>query len=175
MKHLVACSAVRSCRSIYSPTLTSKPLLLALPTVPVFPKCSYSLITKFQEPLVKSCLLPVKTPAIDVSRSLTKYSLRKGKRKTVKAVLKRFYRLDWGAWVRGKCGREKKIYKKSHNRRRRLRQHVFTNGKQSYLLDKMVTSYWRKPKHYVDDPYQPYHKREEFPLTRRKPFVPLQE
>ncbi|KAK9501682.1 hypothetical protein O3M35_012364 [Rhynocoris fuscipes] len=106
------------------------------------------------------------------TRDLTKYSLRKGKRKTVHAVLKRFYRLDWGIWIRGKCGRQKKLYKKSFNRKRRLRQHVFCNATQSYLLDKMVTSYWRRPKYYIDDPYEPYHKREEFPTTRKKPLIP---
>uniref|UniRef100_A0A069DPK1 Large ribosomal subunit protein bL35m n=1 Tax=Panstrongylus megistus TaxID=65343 RepID=A0A069DPK1_9HEMI len=106
------------------------------------------------------------------TRNLTKFSLRKGKRKTVKAVLKRFYRLDWGIWIRGKCGRAKKLYRKSANRKRRLRQHVFCNATQSYLLDKMVTNYWRKPKYYVDDPYEPYHKREEFNITRKKPILP---
>lgn len=70
------------------------------------------------------------------------------------------------------CGRNKKLYKKSANRKRRLRQHVFCNATQSYLLDKMVTSYWRKPKYYVDDPYEPYHKREEFSITSKKPVVP---
>ncbi|KAL1138063.1 hypothetical protein AAG570_009758, partial [Ranatra chinensis] len=106
-------------------------------------------------------------------RGLTKFSLRKGKRKTVKAVLKRFYRLNWGIWIRTKCGRNKKLHTKSANRKRRLRQHVFTNATQSTLLDKMVTSYWRKPKYYIDDPYEPYHQREEFSITRRKPCVPL--
>ncbi|OWR42659.1 50S ribosomal protein L35 [Danaus plexippus plexippus] len=33
----------------------------------------------------------------------------------------------------------------------------------------MVTRYWKKPRYYVDDPYAPYHTREEFPVTRRKP------
>lgn len=50
-----------------------------------------------------------------------------------------------------------------------MRQHVFCNATQSYLLDKMVGSYWRKPKYYVDDPYEPYHKREDFAYSARKP------
>ncbi|XP_014280074.1 large ribosomal subunit protein bL35m [Halyomorpha halys] len=106
------------------------------------------------------------------NRALTKFSLRKGKRKSVRAVVKRFYRLNWGIWIRTRCGRHKKLYKKSANRKRRLRQHVFTNATQSWLLDKMVTRYWRKPRFYVDDPYEPYHKREEFIFSRRRPFVP---
>ncbi|XP_023168571.1 39S ribosomal protein L35, mitochondrial [Drosophila hydei] len=104
------------------------------------------------------------------TRSVTKFSLIKGKRKTVKAVLKRFKRLDWGAWIRTHSGRHKKMFKKSPELRRRLRQHVFTNATQSWLLDKMVTSYWRRPKHYIDDPYAPYHKRDEYFATKSKTF-----
>lgn len=105
-----------------------------------------------------------------ISRPLIKYSLRKGKRKTVKPILKRFKRLDWGIWIRTKSGRHKKLWKKSSAQKRRLRQHVFVNATQSTLLDKMVTKYWRRPKYYVDDIYEPYHRREEFYITRRKPL-----
>lgn len=102
-------------------------------------------------------------------RTVTKFSLKRGKRKTVKAAVKRFFRLHWGGWIRTKIGRHKKLWKKSAPNKRRLRQHVFCNSTQSKLLDKMVTSFWRKPKHYVDDPYAPYHTREEYHVTRKKP------
>jgi len=104
------------------------------------------------------------------SRNLTKFSLKKGKRKTVSAVTDRFYRLAWGIWIRTKCGRQKKLWKKPASRKRRLRQHVFCNAKQSTLLDKMTTKYWKKRRYYPDDPYEPYHDREEFPLTRKTPI-----
>ncbi|CAH0556120.1 unnamed protein product [Brassicogethes aeneus] len=104
-----------------------------------------------------------------ISRNVTKFSLRKGKRKSVKVVLRKFYRLDWGGWIRTKCGRNKKLWKKTSARKRRLRQHVFCNATQSKLLDKMVGPYWRKPKYYVEDPYNPYHNREEFLYTAKKP------
>lgn len=103
-------------------------------------------------------------------RTVTKYSMRSGKRKTVKAVLKRFKRLDWGVWVRTKSSRFKRLWRKRGQRIYRLRQHVFCNGKQNWLLDSMVTPMWRRPRHYVDDPYAPYHKREEFSRTRTKPI-----
>lgn len=103
-------------------------------------------------------------------RTVTKFSLRKGKRKTVKAVLKRFMRLDWGGWIRTRQGRHKKMWRKTAALKRRLRQHVFVNGTQAHLLDKMVTPFWRRPRHYVDDPYRPYHSREEFSATRRQPL-----
>lgn len=102
-------------------------------------------------------------------RTVTKFSLKKGKRKTVKAAVKRFFRLHWGCWIRTKIGRHKKLWKKSQPQKRRLRQHVFVNSTQSVLLDKMVTKYWKRPKYYVDDPYAPYHTREEFHITRKKP------
>ncbi|XP_049880890.1 39S ribosomal protein L35, mitochondrial [Pectinophora gossypiella] len=104
------------------------------------------------------------------SRTVTKFSLKKGKRKTVKAVIRRFYRLDWGAWIRPRVGRKKRLWTKSGARQRRLRQHLLVNSTQTTLLDKMVTKFWKKPKYYVDDPYAPYHTREEFSITRKKPF-----
>ncbi|XP_050298944.1 39S ribosomal protein L35, mitochondrial [Anthonomus grandis grandis] len=103
------------------------------------------------------------------SRSITKYSIRKGKRKSNKAVLARFYRLHWGIWIRRIAGCHKKLWKKSPPRRRRLRQHVFCNATQSRMLDKMVNNFWRRPKYYVDNPYNPYHTREEFQFTYTKP------
>ncbi|XP_041985456.1 39S ribosomal protein L35, mitochondrial [Aricia agestis] len=104
-------------------------------------------------------------------RSVTKFSLRKGKRKSVKVVLKKFFRLHWGAWIRTKAGRNKRRWKKSLANQRRARQHVLCNSTQSYMLDKMVTNFWKKPKHYVEDPYAPYHTREEFIFTKRKPRI----
>lgn len=104
-------------------------------------------------------------------RTVTKFSLKKGKRKTVKAVVKRFFRLHWGGWIRPKIGRKKKLWKKSPAQKRRLRQHVFCNQTQAILLDKMVTKFWKRPKYYVDDPYAPYHTREEFKKTRKNPVV----
>ncbi|XP_053681176.1 39S ribosomal protein L35, mitochondrial [Anopheles nili] len=104
------------------------------------------------------------------SRTVIKFSLRKGKRKTVKAVVKRFKRLHWGGWIRTISGRHKKLWRKKGNRKRRLRQHVLVNGTQATLLDKMVTKYWKRPRYYIDDPYAPYHTREEFVYTRRKPL-----
>lgn len=75
-----------------------------------------------------------------------------------------------GIWIRTKCGRQKKMWKKPAARKRRLRQHVFCNAKQSTLLDKMTTKYWKKRRFYPDDPYEPYHDREEYPYTRKTPI-----
>ncbi|XP_078455716.1 large ribosomal subunit protein bL35m [Lampetra planeri] len=95
-------------------------------------------------------------------RSLIYFSKGRGKRKTVKAVVKRFLRLDCGLWLRRQAGCKKRLWKKRKPRIRRLRQHVLCNKWQSKLLDKMVTDYWKRRKWYEDDPYQLYHERTNF-------------
>ncbi|XP_061445298.1 large ribosomal subunit protein bL35m isoform X2 [Rhineura floridana] len=97
-------------------------------------------------------------------RTLIKFSLRKGKKKTVKAVVKRFLRLHSGLWLRRRAGYKKKLWKKSPRRKKRLREHVFCNKTQSKLLDKMTSSFWKRRNWYVDDPYQNYHDRTNLKL-----------
>eukprot|EP00075_Anas_platyrhynchos_P022298 XP_027311551.1 39S ribosomal protein L35, mitochondrial [Anas platyrhynchos] len=92
-------------------------------------------------------------------RTVTYYSLRKGKRKTVKAVIDRFLRLHNGLWVRRKSGYKKKLWKKSAAQKKRLREMVLCTRTQCKLLDKMTTSFWKRRNWYVDDPYQKYHDR----------------
>uniref|UniRef100_A0A286XCZ8 Large ribosomal subunit protein bL35m n=1 Tax=Cavia porcellus TaxID=10141 RepID=A0A286XCZ8_CAVPO len=77
-------------------------------------------------------------------RTVTYYSARKGKRKTVKAVIYRFLRLHSGLWLRRKSGYKKKLWKKTAARKKRLREFVFCNKTQSKLLDKMTTSFWKR-------------------------------
>ncbi|CAK9795444.1 39S ribosomal protein L35, mitochondrial [Anthophora plagiata] len=115
--------------------------------------------------VVPSTLLPTTTSV----RTVIKFSRVRGKRKSVRAVIDRFYRLNWGIWIRTRSGRKKRLWKKTARQKIKLKQHVFCNATQSTLLDKMVTKYWKRPHYYVDDPYNPYHKREEFLLTRRSP------
>ncbi|XP_020034613.1 large ribosomal subunit protein bL35m [Castor canadensis] len=93
------------------------------------------------------------------ARTVTYFSSRKGKRKTVKAVVYRFLRLHSGLWLRRKAGYKKKLWKKTTARKRRLREFVFCNKTQSKLLDKMTTSFWKRRNWYVDDPYLKYHDR----------------
>ncbi|XP_054651963.1 39S ribosomal protein L35, mitochondrial [Dunckerocampus dactyliophorus] len=92
-------------------------------------------------------------------RHLTYYSVKKGKRKSVKSVTERFMRLHCGLWVRRKAGYKKKLWKKSPARRKRLREHVFCNRTQCKLLDKMTTQFWKRRNWFVADPYQKYHDR----------------
>lgn len=136
------------------------------PIATTFPKSITPIVSNsFLQPSLQT-----QTVQLQTSRNLTKFSLNKGKRKSVKAVIKRFRRLDWGCWIRTHTGRQKKLFKKSPALKRRLRQHIFTNSTQSWLLDKMVGKFWRRPKNWIDDPYAPYNKRDEFFATKSKTF-----
>nr|XP_046268873.1 39S ribosomal protein L35, mitochondrial [Scatophagus argus] len=104
-----------------------------------------------------SALIPSVTQ--QPSRSLTYYSVKKGKRKTIKSVTDRFMRLHCGLWIRRKAGYKKKLWKKKPARRKRLREHVFCNKTQNKLLDKMTTSFWKRRNWYLKDPYIKYHNR----------------
>nr|XP_061824886.1 large ribosomal subunit protein bL35m-like [Nerophis lumbriciformis] len=92
-------------------------------------------------------------------RSLTYYSLKKGKRKSVKSVTQRFMRLHCGLWIRRKAGYKKKLWKKKPARKKRLREHVFCNKTQCKLLDKMTSPFWKRRNWFLNDPYLKYHDR----------------
>ncbi|XP_041369259.1 39S ribosomal protein L35, mitochondrial-like isoform X2 [Gigantopelta aegis] len=107
-------------------------------------------------------------------RTNVRFSYNKGKPKSVKSITERFLRLHWGIWIRPRAGRQKKLWKKSMERKRRLRYHVFCNRQQSRLFDKMVTKCWKEPKYYVDSPYEGYQKRTNMQkyYPERPPFLP---
>ncbi|CAL8096942.1 unnamed protein product [Orchesella dallaii] len=114
-----------------------------------------------------STLLIAPDPLVfNSTRNVIKMSMRKGRRKTVKAVLNRFYRLDWGAWISPKPGRARHLWKKSSRRRHRLRNHIFRKPWENRVLEKMMTKYWVKKKYFVDDPYETFHTRDNFPITK---------
>lgn len=143
------------------------------------PKQFSTALLNIQKPtslLTNPKILSLSNPS-QTTRTVIKFSLNKGRRRTERSVLRRFYRLNWGGWIRTKCGRHKRLWRKSMKRKRRLRQHVFCNATQCSLLDKMVTMYWKRPKYYVDDPYEPYHSREEFRYTavKPRPYFPKEE
>ncbi|XP_073418170.1 large ribosomal subunit protein bL35m isoform X2 [Dendrobates tinctorius] len=120
-------------------------------------------------PAQSSAILSSVTPLLpsllhQPSRTIIYTSLRKGKRKSVRAVTKRFMRLHCGLWIRRKAGYKKRLWKKSAARKKRLREIVFCNKTQSKLLDKMTTSFWKRRNWYVDDPYQKYHNRTNLKL-----------
>ncbi|XP_074643794.1 large ribosomal subunit protein bL35m-like [Tubulanus polymorphus] len=117
----------------------------------------------------QSLLLQVKmAPQLELSRSRVTCSIRNGKPKTVHAVVNRFYRLQSGNWIRPMTGRKKKLWKKFESTRVNLRNHVFTNAKQSHTHDKMVCHFWKKQRYFPDDIYERYQYRTNFPLGKVK-------
>ena len=133
-------------------------------------KCIFILAVLFLlfRSLLESCQ-PFKTTI----RTKIRYS-KMNKEKTARPVIRRFFRLDWGAWIRTRTGRGKRRYQKSAERRRRLDQHVFCNKQQNKLLDQLVTPFWRRKMHFVDDPYAPYQKRHHISrfFKEKQPFYP---
>lgn len=109
----------------------------------------------------------VPTNALNQERSVIYYTHSKAKLRSVRAVLQRFYRLNWGAWIRPRAGRHKRKWKKTFDLHWWSRQHVFCSKEQCEQLDKMTSAYYKQPKYFIDDPYEPYEKRNNFP------FVPL--
>lgn len=108
-----------------------------------------------------SGLLSVK-PATDKvvqTRSVIYYTHSKGKFRTNRAVYHRFYRLNWGGWIRTRAGRHKHLWRKPHYIRWWAKQHVFCTEEQNKVLDQMVGAGLKKPKYFVDDPYAPYERR----------------
>ncbi|XP_075050221.1 large ribosomal subunit protein bL35m [Mixophyes fleayi] len=143
-------SHVRNVSGLCSPLCRSTQRLL--PVTSSLARTQSASILNRITPLLPSILL-------QPSRTLTYTSLRKGKRKSVKSVVKRFMRLHCGLWIRRKSGYKKKLWKKTARRKNRLREIVFCNKTQSKLLNKMTTSFWKRRNWYVDDPYQKYHDR----------------
>jgi len=52
----------------------------------------------------------------------------------------------------------------------RIQQHVVCTKTQCQMLDQMTTHHVKKKKYYIDDPFEPYHVRNNFDyvITRRK-------
>ncbi|XP_002733936.1 large ribosomal subunit protein bL35m-like [Saccoglossus kowalevskii] len=108
---------------------------------------------------VRTGLLRPSIPSIIKTQPVTQWSWNKCKKKTVKSVIHRFYRLHNGIWVRRIAGSNKKAYKKTGERRKRHRYNVLCNRYQSKVLDRMVTPYWYRRRYYIEDPWEKYHDR----------------
>lgn len=74
-------------------------------------------------------------------RNLVKCSKRKGKRKTVKAVAKRFYRTGSGKLKYWPAGKNHKMLSKGFNQRRNLRKPRYANKQQLKVLNKMLSGW----------------------------------
>lgn len=98
------------------------------------------------------------------------YNFTEGKRESKQAAVDRFYRLHWGGWIRTRAGRHKHLWKKPEDFRWWARQHVFLSREQSLDCEKMINPDIKKQRHFIDDPYEPYHKRHNFDVVPRGKF-----
>lgn len=86
-------------------------------------------------------------------------------------ALDRFYRLNWGGWIRARGGRGRGMWRKTGNKMWWTKQHVLCNAHQSEQLEKMFEQKYRKKTFFVDDPYEIYEKRNlEFLPIGHRPF-----
>ncbi|GFQ88223.1 39S ribosomal protein L35, mitochondrial [Trichonephila clavata] len=104
-------------------------------------------------------LLAVDNQNVSQTRTVTKFSLKTGKKKSVPTVLRRFFRLHNGIWIRRRAGCHKRLHKRTGEEKYNLRQHVVCTQTQCLMLDKMITDHWKKRKYFIDDPFEPYHDR----------------
>ncbi|KAK2163067.1 hypothetical protein LSH36_86g03002 [Paralvinella palmiformis] len=119
-------------------------------------------------------LLQTTSPNQAQVRTRILFSRRTGGSRTVTAVVRRFFRLHNGMWIRTQAGRHKKLWKKKGTRVARLQQHVFCTQRQCWVLDQMVNRYYKTPKFYANDPYAAYHSKKNLPFYNyNKPrFLP---
>lgn len=78
-----------------------------------------------------------------LSRRITTVS-KKGKRKTCKAVAKRFIRTGKGKLKRWRCGKHHNQSKKRNRRKRFLRKPTYVSKTQLKTLNKMLNGWWIK-------------------------------
>lgn len=82
------------------------------------------------------------------------------KRHTDPRALDRFYRLNWGGWIRARGGRGSRLWRKDEQNKWWAKQHVLCNETQSLMLEKMFSQKYRKKTFFVDDPYEMYEERD---------------
>uniref|UniRef100_A0A1X7VMS3 50S ribosomal protein L35 n=1 Tax=Amphimedon queenslandica TaxID=400682 RepID=A0A1X7VMS3_AMPQE len=79
-------------------------------------------------------------PLVSQTRSIVRFS-KKGKKKTVKAVAKRFMRTGSGMLKYWRPGKNHKMMAKSHKASRQMRKHCYVNKTQLKLLNKMISGW----------------------------------
>lgn len=135
--------------------------------------CRLPLVSRLLRPCLPQLVGESQRTKADKDSVKRYYDLKGRYDKTVKAVPKRFLRLRSGLLIHTLPGRRKHLYRKPAWLREQLREHVVTGRAVSYMLDNMVSDFWRKPKYYPDDIYEPYHQRTGVPWGyQKKKFYP---
>uniref|UniRef100_A0A914X9Z8 Large ribosomal subunit protein bL35m n=1 Tax=Plectus sambesii TaxID=2011161 RepID=A0A914X9Z8_9BILA len=107
-----------------------------------------------------------------------------GRKRPSQDVLDRFRRLNNGLWVRAVPGKHTKRYRKTEIWQATSEYYVTCTKEECWMLDKMMTPYWLRQRHYADDPYANYHVRHGIKsprvdykgeLTRERPKVLIED
>ena len=107
------------------------------------PKLRQKVNTRLSRSLFATARKPLFTACIRnevLSREITMVS-KKGKRKTCKAVAKRFLRTGKGKLKRWRCGKHHNQSKKSSRRKRSLRKPTYASKTQLKTLNKMLNGW----------------------------------
>lgn len=88
------------------------------------------------------------------------YGYYDGKRHTDPRAFDRFYRLNWGGWIRARGGRNHQIWRKNSSRKWWDKQHILCSESQSKVLEQMFEQKYRKKTYFVDDWYETYEYRD---------------
>lgn len=79
-----------------------------------------------------------------------------------------------GIWIKGQPGRHTKAYAKDAIFNETNEHYMTCTKEECMMLDKMMTPFWLRKPHYVDDPYEAYHVRHGLSSPRvddKKRFV----
>ncbi|KAI6240907.1 39S ribosomal protein L35, mitochondrial [Aphelenchoides fujianensis] len=88
-----------------------------------------------------------------------RFDPRDGRKRPAQDVLDRFKRLNNGMWIRPHAGRNKQRYAKDDVFNEISYNYETCTREECEMLDRMMTPFWLRRKHYVDDPYEPYQTR----------------
>ncbi|VDL79792.1 unnamed protein product, partial [Nippostrongylus brasiliensis] len=88
-----------------------------------------------------------------------RFSPKDGRKRPAQDVLDRFKRLNNGMWIRAHPGRNKLRYAKDEKFQETSLYLETCTKEECEMLDKMMTPFWLRRRHYPNDPYAAYHVR----------------
>ncbi|CAI5446004.1 unnamed protein product [Caenorhabditis angaria] len=88
-----------------------------------------------------------------------RFDQQSGRKRPAQDVLDRFKRLNNGMWIHAHAGKNKLRYMKDDKWQKTSLYYETCTKEQCQMLDKLVTPFWLRPKHYPNDPYQAYNVR----------------
>ncbi|CAJ0954835.1 unnamed protein product, partial [Mesorhabditis belari] len=89
-----------------------------------------------------------------------------GRKRPCQDVLDRFKRLNNGMWIRPVPGWHKQRYQKDEKWQTTSMYYETSTKDECEMLDRLMTPYWLKRRHYPDDPYKTYHVRHDLRSPR---------